>query len=346
MRKLDGESKRLTVIICVFAHRLGPQIRGLDQVLADLVSQVVSEIAALVVVLWILPLGHTNRVIVRTSIRKRRSLAVHLAQFAMLYQFEHDHRLLRRRYYLNEIQQLVPDALVEFRGEGNSACSPSDYLPAAIARGLAQQGIDFAVRHRTEIVEQGAGLEQRTKDLLAVDTETVVEPRGHEHGTGSMGRGGEAKVERSIRVGCEGKIVCKLHNRGESVERERRHAGPHGLPLLVGTVGEFDDGAETGSRPAEGPEEVWVFVRRGGHDLRIRRDQFSGEEVVNDQTIAAGQVTVAAAESEASDAGVIYGATNGSETVVAGRFVDVFPEAAAFGRDGHVGRIHGDAVHL
>ena len=161
-----------------------------------------------------------------------------------------------------------------------------------------------------------------------------------------MGRGGEAKIERGIRVGCEGKLVCKLHNRREFVERESRHTGPHGLSLLMGTVGEFDHGAETGSRAAEGPEEVWVFVRRCGHDFRIGRDEFGGEEVIDDEAIAASQVSVAAAESEASDAGVVYGATNGSETVVAGRFVDILPETAAFGGDGHVGRVHGDAVHF
>ena len=84
---------------------------------------------------------------------------------------------------------------------------------------------------------------------------------------------------------------------------KEHHAGEN-LGLREGLEGELRCDAEVLACSKEAPEEVWVGGLTGFDDGAIGEDDGRADGVVDDEAVGACEVAVAAAEGEASDAGV------------------------------------------
>jgi hypothetical protein len=128
-------------------------------------------------------------------------------------------------------------------------------------------------------------------------------------------------------------------------------------------VGEGCRDAKALAGAADGPEEIWMG-RLGDVDyVAAGEDYLRGDEIVDCEAVAAREPTVAAAESETADAGVVDGAfgtcqspyitmaelkqtSNCSKAVFGTCNINIFPVTAAFGSDGLSFFVHGDLAHF
>ena len=71
----------------------------------------------------------------------------------------------------------------------------------------------------------------------------------------------------------------------------------------MSTVKKARHDAKIPASTPQSPEEVLVLGRTGGHQAAVRQHDIRLKQVVNGQSILTGEITVAATEREAGDAG-------------------------------------------
>jgi hypothetical protein len=103
------------------------------------------------------------------------------------------------------------------------------------------------------------------------------------------------------------------HDRGDRVCLER----------------EFGDDAEVPAAAANRPEEVRVLVGTRLHEASVREDDLRGQQVVDREAVAAGEVAVAAAQGQPCDASGRDDPGGDREPVVLRGGIDLAPEGTA-----------------
>ena len=111
------------------------------------------------------------------------------------------------------------------------------------------------------------------------------------------------------------------------------------LADVVAAEGERGDDAEVPAAAAQRPEQVGVRAGAGRHERAVGEDHVGGQQVVDGEAEAAGQVADAAAERQAGDAGGGEEAGRGGHAERDGRVVDVSPGASGVDADGAVLRV-------
>src|SRR5579859_7038666 len=82
---------------------------------------------------------------------------------------------------------------------------------------------------------------------------------------------------------------------------------------------------EVASTATQRPEQVWVLLRTGRDEVSVGCNHISGDQVVNTQTAATGQIANATAEGEAGDTGGRDDAACGGKAERVGGVVEVSP---------------------
>ena len=108
------------------------------------------------------------------------------------------------------------------------------------------------------------------------------------------------------------------------------------LADVVAAEGERGDDAEVPAAAAQRPEQVAVRARAGRHERAVGEHHVGGQQVVDGEAEAPGQVADAAAERQAGHAGRREEAGRGGHAERHGRVVDVSPGASGVGADGVV----------
>jgi hypothetical protein len=107
---------------------------------------------------------------------------------------------------------------------------------------------------------------------------------------------------------------------------------------------EGGDDAEVAAAAADRPEQVGVLPLAGPHALAVGQHQLGGEQVVDGEAAAAGQVAQAAAKGEAADAGGGDDPARGGQAELAGGPVHLPPGGAAADPDRSALRVDLDVV--
>ena len=105
------------------------------------------------------------------------------------------------------------------------------------------------------------------------------------------------------------------------------------------------DDAEVSAAPSQCPEHVGVIVGRCPDDVALGGDHLGFHEVVDGESVLAHEPAEAAAQADATDAGVAHDAARGGQTMFLGRMVDVAPQGAALDEGRALDRIDGDGAH-
>ena len=108
---------------------------------------------------------------------------------------------------------------------------------------------------------------------------------------------------------------------------------------------ERGDDAEVPASSSQGPEQVRVIAGGCLHDLALGGDHLRPYEVVHGEPVLAHEPAEAAAEADATDAGVSHDATRGGQTVGLCLVVDIPPEGSALDEGGALDRIDRDGTH-
>ena len=95
-----------------------------------------------------------------------------------------------------------------------------------------------------------------------------------------------------------------LHHLGTALEREEHRSGKHRRADRVRSEAERRDHPEVAAAAPESPQQLGVVVLARGDQLPVRRDDVGPHEVVDAQTVLAGQPPDPAAEGETGDARV------------------------------------------
>ena len=103
---------------------------------------------------------------------------------------------------------------------------------------------------------------------------------------------------------------------------------------VVAAEGERGDDAEVPAAAAQRPEQVAVRVLAGRHQRAVGEHYVGGQQVVDGEAEAPGQVADAAAERQACHAGGREEAGRSGHAERHGRVIDVPPGAAGVGADG------------
>ena len=101
---------------------------------------------------------------------------------------------------------------------------------------------------------------------------------------------------------------------------------------------ERGDDAEVPAAAAQRPEQVGVRGLAGGHECAVGEHHIGGEEIVDGEAEAAGQVADAAAQRQARHPGGPDKPGRGGHAERHGRVVDISPGAAGIGADGVIRR--------
>ena len=110
------------------------------------------------------------------------------------------------------------------------------------------------------------------------------------------------------------------------VELVEERAAEHDRADLVQPVLEGDDDAEVAGASAQAPEEVRVLGLGRGHESPVSGDEIDGEQIVDRQTVLAGEPADSAAERQAGDSGVRDLAAGQCEAVRLRLAVEVAPQ--------------------
>ena len=121
-------------------------------------------------------------------------------------------------------------------------------------------------------------------------------------------------------------------------------ATPHGVHRVQPDIERGDD-AEVPATAAQRPEQVRVLGLAGGDEAAVGEHDVRGQQIVHRQAVLAGQVAVAAAEGEASDARCRHDAGGGGEAESVRCDVHFAPCRAALDAGGARVGVHLDAVH-
>ena len=108
---------------------------------------------------------------------------------------------------------------------------------------------------------------------------------------------------------------------------------------VVAAERERGDDAEVAAPAAQGPEQVGVGAFACRHERSVREDHIGGEEIVDREAEAPGQVAEATAERQAAHTGRCQEAEGSGHAERHGRVVDVSQGASGVGADGVVLRV-------
>ena len=109
---------------------------------------------------------------------------------------------------------------------------------------------------------------------------------------------------------------------------------------------EFGDNAEVTATAADSPEQISILFAAHATYLAIGGYYFGGPDVVERQAVFAVQTTEAAAEREATNAGVRNNSSRGHETVFQGGRVQGDQQRTTLGVSALCLGIDGNGVHL
>ena len=126
------------------------------------------------------------------------------------------------------------------------------------------------------------------------------------------------------RVGDE--VPVEAQDVGRVLGRPEDRSGHDSRAEWVQREPERADDAEVPAAASQRPEQVGVVVGRRPHDVACRGDHLGLDEVVDGEPVLAHEPPDAAAQAEASDAGVAHDAARGGQTVGLGLVVDVAPQ--------------------
>jgi hypothetical protein len=164
---------------------------------------------------------------------------------------------------------------------------------------------------------------------------------GEQDQAGRGGHGGEPDVER---------VLCRRRKLSPAPQHRARLIPPEAdrAPCDRGQRVEarpqLGDDAEVPAPAAQGPQQVGLVVRIGGHNLAIGEHDLGRQQVVDPESGHADQGSVAAAESQAGEPGRADVAHCGRVTVRSRRVEDVAHGGAA----GHasLSAVDGDPSHV
>jgi hypothetical protein len=105
------------------------------------------------------------------------------------------------------------------------------------------------------------------------------------------------------------------------------------------------DDAEVPAPTSQRPEQVAVIVGRRLDDVALSGDHLGLDKVVDGEPMLAHQPTDAAAEAEATDAGVTDNAAGGGQPVGLGLVVNVSPQGTTLYMGGALGGVDRDGAH-
>jgi hypothetical protein len=205
-------------------------------------------------------------------------------------------------------------------------------------RGAVQQRFRQRVQHRRHRVRRvllGTGPAPDDTAHLA-HVELLRERRCGRHR-------GEREEAVQVARGAGEEVAVDREDLGGGLHRPERRPGDHGVHL-VHPEQERGDDAEVAAAAADRPVQVGVLVGARAHAVAARQHQLGLEQVVDREAVPPCEVTQAAAQGEASDAGRGDDPARRGEAVLVRRLVDLAPRAAAADADGPGLRIDVDVL--
>lgn len=282
------------------------------------------------------------------TIRKTRRFVADSHHFAVRHYFPQHHALRDGMVRLagDKGAEGVVDGLHKRGVEGQFEGAAAEELAPVEARADVEQAVELHVGYHAAHICEGLEGEQVGEEGASLILGAVVEELRQHHGRIRWRRAGEGDEEGLVAVICSVEFIHKRYNLRERAGREHKRAREDKPLLRISLESEARDDAKVAPRAAYRPEEICVRGFRGGDDGPRGQDDFHREQVVNRQSVFAGQIAVAAAERQASDARVVDGAAHGCEAVGCARCVDVGPDGAALGGYGARCCVYGYASHL